>query len=114
MVLMTTKSLKETNDTVIDSLKRGSSLIFPSPSDRRDPSVNHNMSRSHFGASILGTTEFDMSDARRTALVEAGRSAIAAYFDATSAKRGSAKALKTDSTKRTRGTADRIALRLLL
>lgn len=60
-----------------------------------------------------GTTEFDMSDARRTALVEAGRSAMAAYFDATSAKHGSAKSLKTDSAKRTRGTADRIAVRLL-
>jgi len=60
-----------------------------------------------------GTTEFDMSDARRTALVKAGRSAMAAYLDAASAKRGSAKSLKTDSAKRTRGAADRIALRLL-
>jgi NTE family protein len=60
-----------------------------------------------------GTTEFDMSDTRRTALVEAGRSAMAAYFDATSAKRGSARSLKADPTKRTGRAADRIALRLL-
>lgn len=60
-----------------------------------------------------GTTEFDMSDARRAALVEVGRRAMAAYFDAASAKRGSAKSLKTASGKRTRGTADRIALSLL-
>jgi NTE family protein len=60
-----------------------------------------------------GTTEFDMSDARRSALVEAGRRAMAAHFDAGSAKRGSAKSLKADPTKRTGRDADRIALRLL-
>lgn len=60
-----------------------------------------------------GTTEFDMSDARRTALVEAGRRAMAAYFDARSAKRGSTKSLKTEPAKRTGRAADKIALRLL-
>jgi NTE family protein len=60
-----------------------------------------------------GTTEFDMSDTRRTALVEAGRSAMAAYFDAAPAKRGSAKSLKADPTKRGGRAADRIAVRLL-
>ena len=60
-----------------------------------------------------GTTEFDMSDPRRTALVEAGRSAMAAYFDATSAKRGLARGLQTDFKKRAGRAADRIAVRLL-
>lgn len=60
-----------------------------------------------------GTTEFDMSDARRTALVEAGRSAMAAYFDATSPERGLARGLQTDGKKRAGRAADRIAVRLL-
>jgi len=60
-----------------------------------------------------GTTEFDMSDARRTALVQAGRSAMAAYFDATSPERGLARGLQTDGTKRAGRAADRIAVRLL-
>ena len=60
-----------------------------------------------------GTTEFDMSEARRTALVEAGRSAMAAYFDTTSAKRGLARGLQADGKKRAGRAADRIALRLL-
>jgi NTE family protein len=60
-----------------------------------------------------GTTEFDMSDARRTALVEAGRRAMAAYFDATSAKRGLARGPQADGKKRAGRAADRIAVRLL-
>jgi len=60
-----------------------------------------------------GTTEFDMSDARRTALVEAGRSAMAAYFDATSPERGLARGLQADGKNRAGRAADRIAVRLL-
>ncbi len=60
-----------------------------------------------------GTTEFDMSDERRTALVEAGRSAMAAYFDATPVERGLIKGLQTGDRKGIASAADRIAVRLL-
>ncbi len=60
-----------------------------------------------------GTTEFDMGDERRTALVEAGRSAMAACFDATPAERGLTKGLQTGGRKDITSAADRIAVRLL-
>ena len=60
-----------------------------------------------------GTTEFDMSDARREALVDAGRQAMRAYLDrlpeSTSAPRGPAE----DAAARAQRLADQVALRVL-
>ena len=60
-----------------------------------------------------GTTEFDMSDERRNALVEAGRRAMGAYFDNASAERAMPRGLEATDTKRVGHIADRIATRLL-
>ncbi len=61
-----------------------------------------------------GTTEFDMSDERSAALVAAGRSAVSAYFDqAPAAPSAVPRGVEDEATARARGTADRIALRLL-
>jgi NTE family protein len=61
-----------------------------------------------------GTTEFDMSDERRTALIEAGRNAMRAYFDQAEpfamAVPGGAEDAEAARAQR---SADRIALRLL-
>ena len=60
-----------------------------------------------------GTTEFDMSDARREALVDAGRQAMRAYLDrlpeSTSVPRGPAE----DAAARAQRLADQVALRVL-
>lgn len=63
----------------------------------------------HLPAGGYGTTEFDMSDARRDALVAAGRNAMRTYFDQlVPTPRGAAAAID-DAQK----FADRVALRLL-
>ncbi len=54
-----------------------------------------------------------MSDERRTALVEAGRSAMGAYFDNRPAERAGARGLQATDTERGKHIADRIATRLL-
>jgi hypothetical protein len=64
-------------------------------------------------AAGYGTTEFDMSDERREALVKAGRDAMAAYFDKKPAKRAAARGPRAVGAKRVKPTADRIAARLL-
>jgi len=61
-----------------------------------------------------GTTEFDMSDERRAALVAAGRGAMSVYFDqAPAAAPAVPRGFEDEVTTRAQGTADRIALRLL-
>lgn len=60
----------------------------------------------HLPAMGYGTTEFDMSDARRDALVEGGRAAMAAHLDAPAPK---AKGFGAEGRER----ADRLAARLL-
>jgi predicted acylesterase/phospholipase RssA len=77
-----------------------------------------------------GTTEFDMDDGRRTALVNAGRAAMAAYFDAAEAaaprgrpRSGAARTKAASGTVRSKAksraagrvpsTADRIATSLI-
>ncbi len=62
-----------------------------------------------------GTTEFDMSDERRAALVEAGRSAMAEYFDfpPMPAVSGDERSLEDIDSARAMETADRIATHLL-
>ena len=67
----------------------------------------------HLPAAGFGTTEFDMSDGRRNALIEAGRTAMASYLEASAAggppplaaRRGTGGTLQT--------AADRIARSLL-
>ncbi|MBI5578747.1 MAG: patatin-like phospholipase family protein [Deltaproteobacteria bacterium] len=60
-----------------------------------------------------GTTEFDMSDGRRSALVKAGRDAMGAYFEQSAAKRTPTKGLKAAGADKAQRVADRIAGRLL-
>ena len=60
-----------------------------------------------------GTTEFDMSDGRRNALVKAGGDAMGAYFEQPTAKRAVTKGLKADGAGKAQRAADRIAGRLL-
>jgi NTE family protein len=65
-------------------------------------------------AAGYGTTEFDMSDDRREALVKAGRDAMAAYFDKRPARRAAASTPKAVSAKGVRRPiANRIAARIL-
>jgi NTE family protein len=64
-------------------------------------------------AAGYGTTEFDMSDERREALVTAGRNAMSAYFDKQSARRAGTRGPRAARTKRVETIADRIAARLL-
>lgn len=73
-------------------------------------------------AAGYGTTEFDMSDERRNALVRAGRDTMGVYFDSHPAKKAgpprgagakSAKGKGAKSVKRVKTSADRIAGRLL-
>jgi len=72
---------------------------------------NHLVAR--LPAAGYGTTEFDMSDERREALVKAGRDAMAAYFDKKPARRAAARGARAVGAKRVKPTADRIAARLL-
>jgi predicted acylesterase/phospholipase RssA len=60
-----------------------------------------------------GTTEFDMSDERRDALVAAGRNAMAAYLDRPPAAAAVPRGIAAAEAERTQSSADQIALRLL-
>ena len=70
-------------------------------------------------AAGYGTTEFDMSDERRNALVVAGRDTMGVYLDSHPAKKAGpprgagAKSAKGKGAKRVKTSADRIAGRLL-
>jgi NTE family protein len=64
-------------------------------------------------AAGYGTTEFDMSDGRRNALVKAGADAMDSYFKQQSAKQALTKAPKPPGAGKGRRVADRIAGRLL-
>jgi len=64
-------------------------------------------------AAGYGTTEFDMSDERREALVKGGRDAMAAYFDKQPARRAAKRGPGAVGTRRVEPMADRIATRLL-
>ena len=67
----------------------------------------------HLPAAGYGTTEFDMSDDRRTALVEAGRTAMAGYFDTPVGLDLPTKGVARGPAGRVPTTADRIAMNLL-
>lgn len=60
-----------------------------------------------------GTTEFDMSKERRTALVEAGCNAMRAYFNQPPAPLAVPRGLEASEAARVKRMADGIALRLL-
>jgi len=60
-----------------------------------------------------GTTEFDMSDERRTALVQAGRNAMQNYFENPPAPAAVPRGLEDAEAARGRRIARRIAKRLL-
>ena len=60
-----------------------------------------------------GTTEFDMSDERRAALVEGGRVAMRAYFDRPPATPDGARGFEAAEGPRMQEAANRIAMRLL-
>ena len=64
-------------------------------------------------AAGYGTTEFDMSDERRDALVAAGRSTMGAYFDNLPAARAVSRGLQAPDARSVGPIADRIATRLL-
>jgi NTE family protein len=65
-------------------------------------------------AAGYGTTEFDMSDDRRNALVAAGRDAMRLYFDSHPAtKAGTPRGVKAKGAKRGKTAANRIAGRML-
>jgi NTE family protein len=69
----------------------------------------------HLPAGGYGTTEFDMSDARRNALVVAGREAMRTYLDAHPVKASArgARAKAAPAARLNRTAADRIATRVL-
>jgi NTE family protein len=67
----------------------------------------------HLPASGYGTTEFDMSDQRRDALVEAGRTAMGAYLDQEVIPTSAAKGIRLSRAAETEGRANRIAAGLL-
>jgi NTE family protein len=64
-------------------------------------------------AAGYSTTEFDMSDERREALVKAGRDAMAAFFDKRPARRVTTRGPRAPGAKGVKPIADRIATRLL-
>jgi len=64
-------------------------------------------------AAGYGTTEFDMSDKRREALVGAGRAAMASYFDTPTTPGARAVGLRRGPRGRMPTAADRIAKRML-
>jgi predicted acylesterase/phospholipase RssA len=64
-------------------------------------------------AAGYGTTEFDMSDERRAALVDAGRTAMALYFDAPAGLLLPTEGQTKAGGGRTMSQADRIALGIL-
>ena len=64
-------------------------------------------------AAGYGTTEFDMSDERRKALVAAGERAVRAYFDQPPAPRPIPRGMEVVASQKVKKVADRIAARLL-
>jgi hypothetical protein len=64
-------------------------------------------------AAGYGTTEFDLSEARRQALVHAGAVAMAGYLDAPAPQRAAGAGRRPGPRAATRKAADRIALRML-
>jgi predicted acylesterase/phospholipase RssA len=64
-------------------------------------------------AAGYGTTEFDMSDERRNALVEAGKSALRAYFEHPPAPHPAPRGLETAEPGSVKQAADRVAAKLL-
>jgi len=64
-------------------------------------------------AAGYGTTEFDMSEERRLALVEAGKRVMRAYFEHPPAARPIPRGMETLASEKADKTADRIAARLL-
>jgi hypothetical protein len=60
-----------------------------------------------------GTTEFDMSEERRNALVAAGQQAMANYFDKLASKVAKARAIRGAGIIRGKKVADGIAMKLL-
>jgi predicted acylesterase/phospholipase RssA len=67
----------------------------------------------HLPAAGYGTTEFDMSDERRVALVEAGRTAMAAYLNQEAIPTSAVKGIRLSRTAGTESRANRIAAGLL-
>lgn len=67
----------------------------------------------HLPAGGYGTTEFDMSDERRKALVDAGREAMRAYFEHLAQGHPAPRDLELAGAAHDRQAADRIATRLL-
>jgi len=68
----------------------------------------------HLPAQGFGTTEFEMTDARRELLVNAGREAMQAYFERAAATEAVSFGVMEDAdAKRGQRTADRLALRML-
>jgi predicted acylesterase/phospholipase RssA len=64
-------------------------------------------------AAGYGTTEFDMSDERRDALVDAGKRAVRAYFDHPPAPPPIPRGMEDIATEKVQKTADRVAARIL-
>ncbi len=64
-------------------------------------------------AAGYGTTEFDMSEARRQALVHAGAVAMAAYLDTPRPPRAAGTRPRGGARAARESTSDRIALRIL-
>ena len=64
-------------------------------------------------AAGYGTTEFDMSDERRDALVRAGKDAMAAHLEKPKAKSAVPRGAKRKGPKLNVTVADRIATKLL-
>jgi predicted acylesterase/phospholipase RssA len=64
-------------------------------------------------AAGYGTTEFDMSDERRNALVAAGERAVGAYFDQPPTPRPIPRGMEAVASEKAKKGADRIAAKLL-
>jgi len=64
-------------------------------------------------AAGYGTTEFDMSDERRKALVASGERTVRAYFDQPPAPRPIPRGMEAAESEKVKKAADRIAARLL-
>jgi predicted acylesterase/phospholipase RssA len=64
-------------------------------------------------AAGYGTTEFDMSDERRNALVAAGERAVSAYFDQPPAPRPIPRGMESVESEKSKKAADRIAAKIL-
>ncbi|MGD8270104.1 MAG: hypothetical protein PVH69_08015 [Desulfobacterales bacterium] len=64
-------------------------------------------------AADYGTTEFDMSDQRRNALVAAGERAVRAYFDQPPIPRPIPRGMEAVESQKVKKVADRIAAKIL-